>query len=128
MYVTNVCICTYVMLCNVMQCMYKMIIYLTHIHIHIYILIYIRVCVHCTMCRVLDPFAALQAPRLRTGVMALLGCSSATSVAYLARLDRQMVSDGLAGGVLERDKMDCNPVPLYVYIYIYIIIYNYMCI
>lgn len=29
--------------------------------------------------------------------MALLGCGSATSVAYLARLDRQMVSDGLAG-------------------------------
>ena len=64
--------------------------------------------------------------------MALLGCSSATSVAYLARLDRQMVSDGLAGGVLERDKMDCNPVPLYhmksydICIYIFLFIYLFI--
>lgn len=41
--------------------------------------------------------AALMVGDPQTGVMALLGCSSATSVAYLARLDRQMVSDGLAG-------------------------------
>ncbi len=35
--------------------------------------------------------------------MALLGCTSATSVAYLARLDREMIRDGLAG---------CNAAPL----------------
>ena len=35
-----------------MQCMYKMIIYLTHTHI--YINTYVCVYVHCTMCRVLE--------------------------------------------------------------------------
>eukprot|EP00434_Breviolum_minutum_P004307 symbB.v1.2.003796.t3/scaffold192.1/size616647/7 len=33
----------------------------------------------------------------QTGVMALLGCTSATGMAYLAGLDRAMIRDGLAG-------------------------------
>ena len=124
-------------------CMNKMLIHHIYLSIYIYTHICTPACICCVPCidaSILCPMSighAPLAPRLRTGVMALLGCSSATSVAYLARLDRQMVSDGLAGRVeMERDsKMDCDPVLLiwnhrtiydthtYTYIHIYIYIY-----